>query len=132
METDYTGTQVFSTIVLPSEIKDPEALAFDPAENVFYVGGGFSYMIWKVDLGGNILEALDLLVDYRNPISNTKVHVKDIELAPASDGSGETHLYVADFGNSHVMDGRLFEIDPYDETAAPAAATSDADDPFIM
>jgi hypothetical protein len=132
VETDYTGTQVFSTIVLPSEISDPEALAFDPVENVFYVGGGFSYMIWKVDLGGNILEELDLLVDYRNPINNTRVHVKDIELAPASDGSGETHIYVADFGNSHVMDGRLFEIDPYDATAAPDFATSDADDLFII
>lgn len=49
-------------------------------------------------------------MDYRNPIGNARTHFKDPELAPASNSSCETHIYVADFGNSHVMDGRLIEI----------------------
>ncbi|MDW4550721.1 metallophosphoesterase [Defluviimonas sp. D31] len=118
VETDYTGSQVYSTLVLSSSW-DVEALAYDPNEDVFYVGGGFSSRFWKVDRSGNILAELDLLTNYRNPISGTSVQVKDIELAPASDGSGETHIYVADFGNSHVMDGRLFEIDPGDLITTP-------------
>jgi hypothetical protein len=123
VETDYAGSQVFSSILLPSEISDPEALAYDPVAGVFYVGGGFSYKIWVVDRDGTILDTIDLLKDYRNPISDTRVHVKDLEFAPASDGSGETHLYGADFGNSHVMDGRLIEIDLGDGVAAPLVAS---------
>ncbi|MCU9849246.1 cadherin domain-containing protein [Defluviimonas sp. WL0024] len=118
VETDYTGSQVYSTLVLSSSW-DVEALAYDSNEDVFYVGGGFSDHVWKVDRDGNILADMDLLKDYRNPITDTRVHVKDIELAPASDGSGETHIYVADFGNSHVMDGYLYEIDPGDLITTP-------------
>ena len=112
VETNYTGTQVFSTVVMPSQISDPEALAYDPGEDVFYVGGGFSENIWKVDRNGNIVDVIAVLANDSNPISGYDATVKDIELAPASAGSGETHIYVADFGDSHVKDGRLFEIDP--------------------
>ena len=66
IETDNTGTQIFSTIVLPAEIKDPEALAYDASHDVFYVGGGFSPDIWVVDHSGNILQKLDVLEGYRH------------------------------------------------------------------
>jgi DNA-binding beta-propeller fold protein YncE len=114
IETDYQGSQVYSTINLPSVITDLEALAYDPREDVFYVGGGFSDNVWKVDRNGTILQTIDVLHGYYHPTYNTRVNVKDIELAPASDGSGETHLYVADFGSDKVTDGRIFEIDPGD------------------
>jgi hypothetical protein len=113
VETNSTGTQVFSTITLPSVISDPEALAYDAREDVFYVGGGFSANIWKVDRSGAILSTIDLLSGYRNPLHNGRVNVKDLELAPSSDPndhSANLSLYVADYGNSHVDDGRLFEI----------------------
>jgi DNA-binding beta-propeller fold protein YncE len=113
LETNNTGTQIFSTIKLPTVIDDPEALAYDAREDVFYVGGGFSYKIWKVARSGAILSTIDILGGYRNPVSDTKVHVKDLELAPSSDPNdnpGKLSLYVADYGNSHVNDGRLFEI----------------------
>ncbi|WFU18458.1 Calx-beta domain-containing protein [Bradyrhizobium sp. CB3481] len=112
VEINNTGTQVFSTITLPAEIKDPEALAYDAAHNVFFVGGGFSPDIWVVDRSGNILQKLDVLEGFRN--TDTSAKVKDLELAPSSDPNddpGKLNLYVADYGNSHVSDGRMIEID---------------------
>jgi hypothetical protein len=114
VEIDNTGTQVFSIIHLPAEIKDAEALAYDPGQDVFYVGGGFSPDIWVVDHSGNILQKLDVLEGYRHEVNNTAVNVKDIELAPSSDPNDDPstlNLYVADFGWSHVSDGRMLEID---------------------
>jgi hypothetical protein len=114
IETDNTGTQVFSTIVLPAEIKDPEALVYDASHDVFYVGGGFSPDVWVVDRSGNILQKLDVLEGYRHETNNTAVNVKDLELAPSSDPNDDSatlNLYVADYGWSHVSDGRMLEID---------------------
>lgn len=111
IEIDQRGNSLFSSILLPDEIKDPEALAYDAREDVFYVGGGFSSSIWKVDRSGNILDTITALEDARNAENGHRVNVKDLELAPASDGSGEIHLYVADYGWSHVDDGRLIELD---------------------
>jgi hypothetical protein len=115
VEIDSTGTQVFSTITLPAEIKDPEALCYDASRDVFYVGGGFSPDIWVVDRSGNILQKLDVLEGFRN--TNTSAKVKDLELAPSSDPSDDPaklDLFVADYGNSHVSDGRMIEIDLHD------------------
>lgn len=116
-QTNHTVSFVNSFVLKDPEILDPEALAYDPIHNVFLVGGGFSADIWVVDRSGNTLEKVPLLESYRNthssaPSGSIRASVKDIELAPASDGSGATHIYVADFGDSHVLDGRLIEIDP--------------------
>ncbi|CAN7631240.1 hypothetical protein LJR235_004737 [Pararhizobium sp. LjRoot235] len=114
VETDKAISQVLSRITLPTVIKDPEALAYDAQHDVFFVGGGFSKNIWVVDRGGNILQTIDLLKDYRNPIGDTSAKIKDLEFAPSSDPNddpGEMNLYVADYGNSHVNDGRVIEID---------------------
>jgi hypothetical protein len=112
VETTNTGAFV-SSMIMPAEITDPEALAYDAREDVFYIGGGFSSTIWKVDRSGAILSTIDILAGFRNPVSGTKVHVKDLELAPSSDPNdnpSKLSLYVADYGSSHVDDGRLFEI----------------------
>jgi Calx-beta domain/RTX calcium-binding nonapeptide repeat (4 copies) len=114
VEINNTGTQVFSTITLPAEISDPEALAYDPNQDVFYVGGGFSANIWVVDRSGTILEVIDALAGYPHEINDTRVNVKDIELAPSSDPNddpGTLNLFVADYGWSHVSDGRMLEVD---------------------
>jgi len=114
VEIDNTGTQVFSIIHLPAEIKDAEALVYDPSHDVFYVGGGFSPDVWVVDHSGNILQKIDVLEGYRHETNNTAVNVKDLELAPSSDPNddpGTLNLYVADYGWSHVSDGRMLEID---------------------
>lgn len=111
VELDAKGTQTFGTITLPEEIKDPEALAYDAETDVFYVGGGFSALIWCVDRNGEIIKVIDTLVGERHPDNNTRVNVKDIEIASSSDGSGGKSLYVADFGWSHVNDGRIIELD---------------------
>jgi hypothetical protein len=112
LETDSSGTQAFATIHLPAEITDPEALAYDASNDVFYVGGGFSPDIWVVDRSGNILQKIVVLEGFRN--TNTSAHVKDLELAPSSDPNDDPaklNLFVADYGNSHVSDGRMIEID---------------------
>ncbi len=111
IEVDNMGTTLINSFVLPSAIVDPEALAYDSQNNVFYVGGGFSDLIWKLDSAGNVIDVITAMTDMRAVDHNYRVAVKDIELAPASDGSGEMHLYVADYGLSHVADGRLIEID---------------------
>lgn len=117
IEVDIYGTQTFSSFVLPQEIIDPEALAYDAEAGVFYVGGGFSSSIWKVDRGGEIIDVITVLDGLRAEGTGRRVSVKDLELAPASDGSGEKHLYVADFGWSHEADGRIIEIDLGDGVA---------------
>ncbi|WOH48295.1 Calx-beta domain-containing protein [Bradyrhizobium sp. sBnM-33] len=112
VETNDAVTQVYSVIRLPAEIKDPEALAYDASHDVFYVGGGFSPNIWVVDRSGNILQKLDVLEGFRN--TNTSAHVKDLELAQSSDPNDDPaklNLFVADYGNSHISDGRMIEID---------------------
>jgi hypothetical protein len=114
VEINNTGTEVFSVIHLPAEIKDAEALVYDASHDVFYVGGGFSPDVWAVDRSGNILQKLDVLEGYRHETNNTAVNVKDLELAPSSDPNddpGTLNLYVADYGWSHVSDGRVLEID---------------------
>lgn len=119
VELTSAGAQVGSAIILPTIISDPEALLYDQQNDVFYVGGGFSSSIWKVNRQGVILETIDILANYRNPVSNTRVHVKDLEFAPTSDLTDDPlaqSLYVLDYGNTHLSavksnDGRLFEID---------------------
>src|SRR5262245_12746015 len=114
VETDPGVSQIFSVIRLPAAIKDPEALAYDAAHDVFYVGGGFSANIWVVNRSGTILQVLDVLAGYRHEVNNTATGVKDIALAPSSDPNddpGKLNLYVADFGASHVSDGRMLEVD---------------------
>jgi hypothetical protein len=114
IETDSSGTQVFATISLPAEIKDPEALAYDVSHDVFYVGGGFSSNIWVVDRSGAIVQVIDVLGGYRNETNNAAAAVKDLELAPSSDPNDDPsklNLFVADYGWSHESDGRMLEID---------------------
>lgn len=109
IEIDQHGTTLYDTIDLPTAIADPEALGY--RDGRFYVGGGFSDKIWIVDGDGDVEQVITTLEGARAPGTNNKVSVKDIDFADASDGSGETHLYVADYGDSHVDDGRLIEID---------------------
>lgn len=110
-ETDARGTQVYNTIQLPAELADAEALAYNPQTDQFYIGGGFSDKIWVMDHSGAITDTITILEGARAEGTNHRVSVKDLAFAPASDGSGETHLYVADYGWSHVDDGRIIELD---------------------
>ena len=66
VETNTAVDQVFSVIRLPAEIKDPEALAYDAAHDVFYVGGGFGPNVWVVDRSGTVLQVIDVLAGYRH------------------------------------------------------------------
>ncbi|WP_407153952.1 Calx-beta domain-containing protein [Bradyrhizobium sp. STM 3557] len=113
IETDNSGTQVISTIPLPAVIKDPEAIVYDVAHDVFFVGIENGHDIWMVDHNGNILNDINIFADYRNPANNGSVNLKGLTLAPSSDPNDDPsvlNLYAADFGQSHVNDGRLFEI----------------------
>jgi hypothetical protein len=114
VEVTSAGTPVSVTTV-PADVKDMEALAYDPQHDVFFVGGGFSSSIWVVDRAGTILDTIDLSA-YRNPVSGTHLAVKDIAFAPTSnpnDNPSSMNLYVADYGNTHTTndnDGRVLEI----------------------
>ena len=113
IELDSSGTQVIRNILLPSVIKDPEAVVYDAAHDVFFVGIENGHDIWMVDHNGNILNDINIFANYRNPVNNGSVYLKGLTLAPSSDPNDDPSvlsLYAADFGVSHVNDGRLFEI----------------------
>jgi len=113
IEIDSSGTQVIRNIPLPAVIKDPEAVFYDVAHDVFFVGIENGHDIWMVDHNGNILNDINIFANYRNPVNNGSVNLKGLTLAPSSDPNDDPSvlsLYAADFGVSHINDGRLFEI----------------------
>ena len=82
-----------------------------------------------VDHNGNILNDINIFANYRNPANNGSVNLKGLTIAPSSDPSDDPSvlsLYAADFGISHVNDGRLFEIsNPFFwNHAAPVISTN--------
>jgi hypothetical protein len=114
---------------LPSVIKDPEAVVYDAAHDVFFVGIENGHEIWMVDHNGNILNDINIFANYRNPVNNGSVNLKGLTLAPSSDPNDDPSvlsLYAADFGVSHVNDGRLFEISNpfYFNHTAPVVSTN--------
>jgi uncharacterized protein YjiK len=104
--------QLVSSIPLPSIMEDAEALAYHPTYDVFFVASGASRTIWELDRSGDILATIDVLNDYRNPITGGRPKPKGLELAPSSDPNdgNELSLFVADYGADQKNDGRLFEI----------------------
>src|SRR5262245_34758517 len=113
IEVDSSGTQVIRNIPLPAVIKDPEAVFYDVAHDVFFVGIENGHDIWMVDHNGNVLNDINIFANYRNPVNNGSVNLKGLTLAPSSDPNDDPSvmsLYATDFGVSHINDGRLFEI----------------------
>ena len=113
IEIDSSGTQVIRNIPLPAVIKDPEAVFYDVAHDVFFVGIENGHDIWMVDHNGNILNDINIFANYRNPVNNGSVNLKGLTLAPSSDPNDDPSvlsLYATDYGVSHINDGRLFEI----------------------
>jgi hemolysin type calcium-binding protein/Calx-beta domain-containing protein len=119
VETDGTGSQIFSVIDLTAAVQgqpigSPEGAVYDAAHDVFFVAGN-NYDIKVVNRSGTVLDDITLLSNYRNPVGNIGTEIQGLTLAPSSDPNddpGKLNLYVADAGllNGH-NDGRLFEID---------------------
>ncbi len=114
VETDGTGSQIFSVIDLTAAVKgqpigSPEATVYDPAHDVFYIAGN-NYDIKVVNRSGTVLDDITTLAGYRNPTGNIGVDIQGLTLAPASDDPTRTDLYVADQGLVDTNDGRLIEI----------------------
>jgi RTX calcium-binding nonapeptide repeat (4 copies)/Calx-beta domain len=115
IETDATGSQIFSVIDLTTAVQgqpigSPEGVAYDAAHDVFFVAGN-NYDIKVVSRSGAVLDDITVLSNYRNPVGNIGTEIQGLTLAPASDDPTRMDLYVADAGllNGH-SDGRLFEI----------------------
>ena len=128
-ETTTSGA-VVGSMLLPSAILDPEAIAYDSAGQVFYVSGGFSPDIFVVSRDGKtILDTITVLRDFRNP-NGTSAHPKGLVLAPTSDPTDDASamsLWIADYGKDQVMDGRIFEIQLAGGSAQPPLFTSGND-----
>lgn len=119
VELSATGDLIERT-VLPSEIQDTEGLAYDAAQDVFYISSGSTRgTIFEVDRECNILASTDLLNDYRSPITGGKPKLKGLELAPSSDPNDgdKMSLYTVDYGYDQEPDGRLFEINLHSDWA---------------
>jgi hypothetical protein len=88
---------------------DPQGIEIDQAIGVLYVVGGARPWIAGFSLTGHRADLIDLSGSgIKKPSA--------IALAPASDGSGATHFYVADRwrdndGDPGENDGRIFEFD---------------------
>jgi hypothetical protein len=99
---------------LPSVMMDAEALAYDSAHDVFLVASGASPTIGMMSRTGEILATIDVLKasGHRNPVTGAAPAPKGLELAPSRDpNDGRTvSLYVVDYGQDRMHDGRLFEI----------------------
>jgi Ca2+-binding RTX toxin-like protein len=126
-----TGGSIVGSMLLPSIISDPEAIAYDFTNQIFYVAGGFSDDIWVVSRDGKtILDTITVLEDYQNPVSDTRVHPKGLALAPSSnpnDDASVMSLWVADYGRDQMMDGRLFEIGLSPGSSLPPLFTANND-----
>jgi hypothetical protein len=105
-ETTQDGSLV-STVALTSDIKHPEAVAYDASSDTFYVSGFTSADIYEVNRDGEIVDTIKTLRDYRNE-DGSHVAPKGLELVP--DGQGGTDLWVADYGADQVDDGRVFVL----------------------
>ena len=113
IEMTETGQLVKVTTLAPA-ISGPEAMAYDPTHDVFYIAGGATKgKIFQVDHDGNILDSFTLLNTYLN--NGQKPRIKGLEIAPSSDPNDgdRLSLYAADYGLDQQMDGRWFEIDLY-------------------
>ena len=114
IETDATGSQIFSVVDLRTAVQgqpvgSPEAVAYDPAHDVFFVAGN-NNDIKVVNRSGTVLDDITILSNFRNPVGNIGVDIQGMTLAPAGDDPTRMDLYVADQGLIGTNDGRLFEI----------------------
>src|SRR3546814_17927627 len=91
---------------------------------MFYVSGGGTADIYKVDRSGAIVETLTDLRPFRLEDGGHALP-KGLVLAPASNSEGRS-LWVGDYGRDQVADGRLFEIRLEDSPVAVASASQTA------
>jgi Ca2+-binding RTX toxin-like protein len=127
-ETTTNGT-VVSTVQLPATLGDPEAIAYDPTRNVYYMGGETSADIFVVSRDGQLLDTISLLEGYGRPDAR-RVLVKALTLAPSSDPNDDPNtmsLWLADYGSDQFMDGRLFELQLSPTSALPPLFSANND-----
>ena len=96
----------FDVGVLGSD--DYEGLAYDEDRNTLLLGARVDDMIFEITLAGQLVRAIDAGVAGLSRISGLGV-------APASDGSGETHYWIVDRqvdndSDPDENDGMMFEI----------------------
>ena len=113
IEMTETG-QLVDIVTMALPINGPEAMAYDPTHNVFYMAGGATRgVIYQVDTNGNVLGSFNILNTYLN--NGIKPRIKGLEIAPSSNPNdgGRLSLYAVDYGLDQILDGRWFEIDLY-------------------
>ncbi|MCL5777885.1 hypothetical protein M1105_12925, partial [Limibaculum sp. FT325] len=107
-----------SSFRLPSVITDAEGLVYDYRDQTFLVSSGLTNgVVFKIDKSGKLLASSDFLNDDINPYSGITPKLKGLDLAPSSDpNDGDTlSLYAVDYGVDQFADGRLYELDIYDD-----------------
>jgi hypothetical protein len=115
---------VLWSVKLPDTFTTLEGMAYDAANDQFFVCFGRSTKIYVVSRSGAITDTINVLANYPNS-DGKPAHPKGLELAPASDGSGKLSLWVTDYGKDQIADGRIFEIKldrPATQTATVASS----------
>lgn len=89
--------------------QDWEGLASDPARGTLLVGARKTKQIYEVTKSGSLVRIISA-----TGISGLKF-ISGLAMAPASDGSGQMHYWIADRAvdngpNPHENDGKIFEI----------------------
>lgn len=130
-ERTTTGAAVQAITLTNLVPPDLEAIAYDPAAQVFYVTGGASEDIYVVSRDGKtLLDTITVLENLTNTLSDTSVHPKGLLLAPSSNPNDDPNtmsLYVGDYGRDQVMDGRIYEIQLNGPAPQPPLFTSGSD-----
>jgi hypothetical protein len=88
--------------------KNPEGVTYYAARNALLVVDNDSKAVYEVTRSGSLINKIDIAVA-------SPRHAAGIALAPASNGSGRTDMYIVDRGvdnntNPSENDGRLYEL----------------------
>ena len=89
---------------------DPEGIAYDASEDRYIVVDHGSDAIYELDPTGALLATVDIS-------AANAIKAAGVEIAPASNGSGNGHYYIVDRGvdndsNPNENDGRMYEMIP--------------------
>jgi hypothetical protein len=102
--------------------RDFEGLSSNPGRDTLFVGARTTEEIYEITFDGTLVRRIDV------PVSELRF-ISGLAVAPASDGSGQMHLWIVDRAvdngaDPDENDGKIFEISAPDIGSAPDPGNS--------